>query len=104
LRVNLLTSGIQDPEPVRGDAGIPSAREFRFSDVKVHCGTLVEAAAISPVKPVRGFSLARITGDCTKGIALANLTGVELSDINVTGYAGAFLTQTNVQGTGLAAQ
>jgi polygalacturonase len=103
LRVNLLTSGIQDPEPVPGDAGIPSAREFRFSDVKVHCGTLVEAAAISPVKPVRGFSLARITGDCTKGIALANITGVELSDINVTGYAGAFLTQTNVQGTGLIA-
>ncbi|HXC98697.1 MAG TPA: glycoside hydrolase family 28 protein [Verrucomicrobiae bacterium] len=103
LRVNLLNSGIQDPEPVPGDEGIPSAKNFSFTGVKVHCGTLVEASSISPVKPINGFSLANISGDCTKGIALANIAGAELRDITVTGYAGSLVTQTNVQGTGLTA-
>ena len=97
LRINLLNSGIQDPEPVPGDAGIPVAKNYRFSDVKVNCGTLVDAASISPVKPVDGFSLVNITGTCRKAVALANMTHVELRHIQVTGYAGPFLTQTNVQ-------
>ncbi|MGD0649660.1 MAG: glycoside hydrolase family 28 protein [Verrucomicrobiia bacterium] len=101
LRVNLLSSGIQDPEPVPGDEGIPSARSFRFTDVKVNCGTLMEAVSISPVKPVNGFSLVNVTGTCKKAIALANITGAELRHIQVTGYEGPFLTQTNVQGIGL---
>ena len=71
--------------------------------MKVHCGTLVEASSISPVKPVVGFSLINISGDCTKGIALANIMGAELRDISVTGYAGSLVTQTNVQGSGLVA-
>jgi polygalacturonase len=103
LRINLLNSGIQDPEPVPGKEGIPYAKNFSFTGVKAHCGTLVDAFAISPVKPVRGLSLVNISGDCTKGIALANITGAELRDVKVTGYAGAFLTQTNVQGVGLRA-
>jgi hypothetical protein len=69
----------------------------------VHCGALVDAFAISPLKPVNGFSLTNVSGDCTKGIALANITGAELHDISVTGYAGALITQTNVQGSGLVA-
>ena len=101
LRVNLLNSGIQDPEPVPDDEEIPVAKNYRFSDVKVDCGTLVDAASISPMKPVDGFSLANISGTCRKAIALANLTHVELRDIHVTGYEGPFLTQTNVQGAGL---
>ena len=101
LRVNLLTSGIQDPEPVPGNEGIPSARNFKFADVKVNCGTLVDAVSISPVKPVNGFSIASFTGTCKKGIALANIVSAELRDIHVTGYEGPFLTQTNVQGIGL---
>jgi polygalacturonase len=101
LRVNLLNSGIQDPEPVPGDEGIPSAKNFSFSDVRVNCGTLVDAASVSPVKPVNGFSLVNVSGTCTKGITLANLIRAELREVHVTGYAGAFLTQTNVQGVGL---
>src|SRR5262249_53020226 len=88
LRVNLLTSGIQDPEPVRGDDGIPTAKRFRFSNINVDCGTLVDAFSISPAKPVDGFSLSNVTGTCAKGITLANMTDVELADINVTGYDG----------------
>jgi hypothetical protein len=98
LRINLLTSGIQDPEPVPGDEGIPSARNFRFEDIRVNCGTLVNAVSISPVKPLEGMSLVNITGKCTNGIALANIVRAELRAINVTGYADPFLSHTNVQG------
>jgi len=103
LRLNLLNSGIQDPEPVLGDEGIPSVKNLRFSDVKANCGTLIEAVSIPPVKPVDGFSAVNVSGTCKKAIALANMTRVELRDIHVTGYEGPFLTQTNVQGTGLEA-
>jgi polygalacturonase len=102
LRVNLLNSGIQDPEPVPGDKGVPVAKNFRFSDVKVSCGTLVDAASISPIKPVDGFSLVNVSGTCRKAIVLANMAHVELRNLHVTGYEGPFLTQTNVQNIGLA--
>jgi len=103
LRINLLSSGIQDPEPVPGNEGIPSAKNYRFSDVKVNCGTLVNAASISPVKPLDGFSIANVTGKCADGVSLANITHAKLRNIHVTGYEGAFLTQTNVQGVGVEA-
>jgi polygalacturonase len=101
LRINLTGSGIQDAEPVPGDEGIPRAGNFSFSDVKVDCGTLVDAAQTSPVKPINGFSLVNVSGTCKKAISLANLTNAVLRDIHVIGYAGPFLTQTNVSGTGL---
>ena len=101
LRINLIGSGIRDPQPVTGIAGIPSARNFSFRNVKVDCGALVDAAAISPVKPLNGFSLEDISGTCQKAITLANLTNAVLRDIHVASYQGAFLTETNVQGTGL---
>jgi polygalacturonase len=103
LRVNLVGSGIKDAEPVLGDEGIPSAKNFSFSKVKVNCGTLVDATQISPVKPITGFSLVDISGTCTKAINLANITNAVLRDIHVTGHAGSFLTQTNVSGVGLEA-
>ena len=101
LRINLLNSGIQDPEPVPGLEGIPRAGNFVFSDVRVDCGTLVDAGSIPPEKPLNGFVLEHISGTCTKGITLANVTNAELRDIRVAGYAGDFLSTTNVQGTGL---
>jgi polygalacturonase len=101
LRINLTGSGIKDAEPVPGDEGIPSTKNFSFRDVKVNCGTLVDAAQTSPVKPINGFSLVDVSGTCKKAITLANLTNAVLRDIHVTGYEGPFLTQTNVQGVGL---
>jgi polygalacturonase len=101
LRINLLNSGLQDAEPVLGDAGIPTAKDFRFTNVRVNCGTLVNATAISPVKPLAGLSLVNITGTCTKGITLANITGAELHGIQVTGYGGPLLGTNNVSGKGL---
>jgi polygalacturonase len=101
LRINLTGSGIKDAEPVPGDEGVPAAKNFSFKGVKVNCGTLVDAAQISSVKPINGFSLLDVRGTCKKAIALANMTNVVLQDIHVTGYEGPFLTLTNVQGVGL---
>lgn len=101
LRINLLKSGLQDPEPVPGLEGVPSAKQFRFSKVRVACGKLVDAVDISPEKPVDGLVLEDISGTCSEGIRLANLKNVELRDIKVTGYTGPLLGINNVTGTGL---
>jgi polygalacturonase len=97
LRINLLNSGIQDPEPVLGDEGIPRAKNFHFTDVQVNCGTLVNASSISPLKPLEGLSLVNVTGNCTNAVSLANIIHAELRNVQVTGYTGEVLTQTNVQ-------
>ena len=89
LRINLMTSGIQDPEPVPGVDGIPTARNFRFTNVKVDCGALVDAGLISPVKPLDGFTLEHVRGLCTRGMTLHNMTNANLADIQVAGFAGA---------------
>jgi polygalacturonase len=101
LRLNLTSSGIKDAEPVTGLDGIPTAKNYSFKDVKVNCGTLVNADHTSPEKPVNGFSLVDVRGVCTNAITLANMTNVVLRNIHVTGYAGPLLTQTNVSGIGL---
>jgi len=101
LRINLLNSGLQDAEPVLADEGIPSAKNFRFTNVRVNCGTLVNAVAISPVKPLNGLSLVNITGTCAKGITLANITHAELHGIHVTGFNDPLLGINNVSGEGL---
>jgi polygalacturonase len=97
LRLNLTGSGIQDPEPVPGDEGIPSTKNFSFSDVKVNCGDLVDATRTSEEKPVDGFSLTKVTGACKKGIALANMKRVDLRDIGVEGYDGELVKKVNVK-------
>src|SRR5262249_43804704 len=43
LRFNILASGIQDQDPVPGDEGIPTIRNFRFTNVRVaDCPVLVD--------------------------------------------------------------
>ena len=86
LRVNILSSGIHDPVSVPGEEGIPTVRNFRFSNVRVKdCPVLVDAVNIHPDKPLDGFSLVNVTGTCAKGISLANVKHAEIRDINVTG-------------------
>ncbi|HEX4038264.1 MAG TPA: glycoside hydrolase family 28 protein [Acidobacteriaceae bacterium] len=102
LRINLLNSGIQDPDPVPGLEGIPTTGNFRFTNVRVtDCPTLVNATAIDPQKPLSGFTLANVTGTCGKGIELANMRNVDLRNIAVTGYSGPLLAIHNVTGRGL---
>ena len=103
LKINLVSAGNLNTadDPVAGDAGIPSARNFCFANIRVtNCPRLVDAKDISPKKPLAGLSLLNISGTCTNGISLANISGVKLRGINVTGYQGALLSLTNVQGSG----
>ncbi|MGD0669417.1 MAG: glycoside hydrolase family 28 protein [Bryobacteraceae bacterium] len=102
LRLNLLSSGIRDQDPVPGDEGIPTLRNFRFSNIRVtDCPVLVDGIGIHPNKPLEGFSLINVTGTCAKGISLANIKDAEVSGIHVTGFAGPLLSIHNVTGTGL---
>ncbi len=102
LRIELLSSGIQDQNPVPGVEGIPSVKNLRFSNIRVtDVPTLVQATAIDPQKPLDGLSLTNISGTCGKGIFLANAKNVRISNVNVKGFAGALINTYNVTGTGL---
>src|SRR6185437_3540228 len=104
LKINLVSAGNLNTsdDPVEGDAGIPSAKNYSFSNIRVkNCPRLVDARDILPKKPLAGFSLANVSGTCTNGISLVNMTRVNLKNIRVTGYQGALVTKTNVQGSGL---
>ena len=102
LRINILNSGLQDPNPVPGADGIPTIRNFKFSNIRVtDVPLLVQADEIHPDKPLDGFSLTNVTGTCGRGMLLANMKHVELRDIHVTGFAGPLLSTQNVTGKGL---
>jgi polygalacturonase len=102
LRFNILASGLQDQVPVPGLEGIPTIKNFRFSNIRVKdVPVLVDGTGIHPDKPLDGFTLEYVTGTCAKGISLANIKNAKLSNINVTGYSGPLLGINNVTGTGL---
>jgi polygalacturonase len=102
LHFNILSSGIQDQEPVPGDEGIPTIRNFRFTNVRMaDCPVLVDGTGIHPNKPLDGFTLANVTGTCAKGISLANIRNADVRAIHVTGYAGSLIGIHNVTGRGL---
>ena len=103
LQINLISSGNTNTadDPVEGLIGYPLGRNFRFTNVRVACTTLVDATKISTEKPLEGLTLANITGTCSKGILLTNVTGANLHDIHVTGQAGPLVTVDHVTGSGL---
>lgn len=102
LRFNILNSGIQDQVPVPGDEGIPTIKNFSFSNIKVKdVPVLIDGTGIHPDKPLEGFTLTNVTGTCSKGISLANITKANLKNINVTGFTGPLLSINNVTGKGL---
>jgi polygalacturonase len=102
LRFNILNSGIQDQDPVPGDEGIPTIRNFRFSNIRLHdCPLLADGTGIHPHKPLDGFSLTDVSGTCAKGISLANIQNAEIRNVQVTGLTGPLLSISNVTGKGL---
>jgi cephalosporin-C deacetylase-like acetyl esterase/lysophospholipase L1-like esterase len=102
LRLNMLSSGKQDSEPVQGDDGIPQCRNLSFSGVRLaNCGGIVAATEIPPTKLVEGFALSNVSGTAKAGMALAHFKGVRLSDIKVTGINGPMLKTQDVTGTGI---
>jgi polygalacturonase len=102
LRCNVLSSGLQDEVPVTGDEGIPTVRNFKFSNIRLHdCPQVADVTGIHSRKPLEGFALTNITGNCTKGISLANIRNADLRDIRVTGLTGPLVSVANVTGTGI---
>ena len=101
LRIDLITKGIQDEQPVEGFEGIPTARNLRFSNVTAAVPFLVDAALIPPEKPLEGLSLLGIKGTCRKGIELANIRDAELRDIDVRVEQQPLLRISNVTGSGI---
>jgi polygalacturonase len=102
LRLNILNSGLQDQVPVPGDEGIPTVRNFRFSNVRVKdVPVLVDGTSIHPNKPLEGFSLVNVNGTAAKGISLANVKRAEIRNIKVTGITGPLIGIHNVTGKGL---
>jgi len=102
LRINALNSGLQDEAPVPGEEGIPSLKNFRFSNIRVkNCPVLADLASIHPAKPLDGFSLSKVTGDCAKGITMVNVRNAEIQDVRVTGLSGPLLSIFNATGKGL---
>ncbi|WP_448697452.1 glycoside hydrolase family 28 protein [Mucilaginibacter sp. AW1-3] len=102
LRFNITGSGLQDQVPVPGDEGIPTTKNFKFSNIRVdNVPVLVDGTGIHPRKPLDGFVLTDITGTCGKGISIANIKKAVIKNIKVTGFAGALLNIDNVTGSGL---
>lgn len=103
IGLDLLKKGIQATDPVPGDVDKwPRVQNIRFKNVRVEdVADLVSGKNIPAARPVDGFTLADISGTCSRAIDLANMTNVDLSKITVTGYTGALVTVTNVQGRGL---
>jgi polygalacturonase len=103
LRFNILNSGLMGEDPAPGDEGIPTTKNFRFSNIKVtDVPVLVDGTGIHPHKPLEGFTLENVTGTCGKGIFLANVKNAVIRKVEVSGFKGAFLSIANVTGTGLA--
>ena len=103
LRLNTLNSGKHDQDPVPGLEGIPSARNFRFENIRVYdLPSLVEGWEIHPQKALDGFVMRHVTGTVKSGITLAHVRHAELDDIAVTGFEGPLVQIFDVTGTGLA--
>jgi polygalacturonase len=103
LRLNTLNSGKQDEFPIPGDEGIPTVRNFQFTNIHVDdVPVLVAGTEIHPRKPLVGFSLTNVTGTCSSGIALAYVKNAVLRNIKVTGFSGPLISTAGVTGTGLA--
>jgi polygalacturonase len=103
LRFNILGSGLQDENPVPGNEGILTIKNFSFSDIHVEdVPVLVDGSAIHPGKPLQGFTLTHVAGTCKKGITLANIKNAKLHNIHVTGYEGPLIAAYNVSGNGLS--
>ncbi len=103
IGIDLLKKGIQATDPVPGEVEKwARAGKFSFTHVRVQDVTqLVAATNIPKEQPLDGFTLADVSGTCSRGISLANMTNVNLSNIHVTGCAAPLISTENVKGTGL---
>lgn len=102
LRLNFTGSGLQDQSPVPGLAGIPTVRNFRFTNIRVHdVPALVTGSENNPEKPLDGLTIAGVSGTARTGIQLAHVRNAVLKNIHVTGVSGPMLQTYDVRGLGL---
>jgi len=103
LRIDQVSAGIRDQDPVPGLVGLPLFRNFWFEDIHVDdAPVLVRATEIAAEKMLHGLVLRNITGTCREGIQLANARRVVVEQVKVQGYTGPLLSVVNVKGVGLA--
>ena len=98
VRIDLVTKGIQDSEPVEGPDAFPRVGNIKLSNIKVDCDVLLDAKAIAPEKPLVGLSITNVTGTVKQAFVMSNINEVELRDIKLNGYSGPLLTTNNVTG------
>jgi len=103
IGIDLMKKGIQATDPVPGDVDKwPRVQNISFKNVRVQdVGALVEGTDVPAARPIDGFTLADISGTCSRAISIANMTNVNFSAIKVTGFTGALVKTENVHGTGL---
>jgi len=103
IGIDLMKKGIQATDPVPGDVEKwPRVQNISFKNVRVQdVADLVTGKEVPAARPMDGFTLADISGTCSRAISIANMTNVTLSKIRVTGYVGRLVTTTDVHGTHL---
>jgi polygalacturonase len=104
LRINLVTGGNLNTvdDPVEGLIGYPTARNLRFSNVRLANATVVlEATQVAPERPVEGLSLVNISGTAARGLTLRHVRGAVLRGLRLTGLQGPLLAIDDVTGSGL---
>jgi len=104
LRINQVSAGVQDQNPVPGIDGVPLFRDFTFENIRVHnAPVLVQATETFSGKVLDGLTLRNISGTARKGISIANARRVDIKGISITGCEDALLKVVNVTGRGLDA-
>jgi len=103
IGIDLIKKGLQATDPVPGDLDKwPRVQNLSFKHVRVQdVADLIDGVNVPPARPVDGFTLADISGTCSRAISIANMTNVNFSAIKVTGFTGALVKADNVHGTGL---
>jgi polygalacturonase len=103
IGIDLLKKGIQATDPVPGDVEKwPRVQNISFKNIRVQdVAELVAGTNVPQARPLDGFTLADISGTCSRAISIANMTNVNLSKICVTGFSSRLVTTNNVHGKGL---
>ncbi|HEY3761717.1 MAG TPA: glycoside hydrolase family 28 protein [Verrucomicrobiae bacterium] len=104
LNIDLLNKGIQAADPVTGETNQwTQLSNISFKHIRVdHVSYLLHANQIPPQRPIDGFTLADVQGNCGKAMNMAYMNHVVLSGINVTNYQGPLLTASHVEGKGVS--
>lgn len=104
LNIDLLDKGTQASDPVTGDTNQWTLlSNISFKHIRVdNVSYLLRGHAVPPQRPIDGFTLADVQGNCKHALDMAYMKNVALSDIHVTDYQGPMLTESHVEGTGIS--